>query len=294
MNMKVLVFILVLMMNIFTGCTNDKENVIHNKIQVAASFYTMAEFARAVGGDYVEVITLVPDGVEPHDWDPSPRDLTRLGHAQIFVYNGLLEPWAQQAMEALSERSIYAVQAGEGLYMRADKNDPHVWISPKRAITEVQRIKEALCTVDAKHADIYERNSAAYIEKLQALDKQLIMLGQNAPKKKFITAHAAFGHLADDYGLEQLAVSGLSPEAEPTPADLQRLINIVRKENVHYVFFETLSSPKIAQLLAGETGAKAAVLDPIEGLDEDGRKQNLNYLTIMQANIDALKKALYE
>jgi zinc transport system substrate-binding protein len=269
----------------------------------------MAEFARNVAGDKAEVFVLVPDGAEAHDWEPSPSDLSRLGKAQVFVYNGVVEPWAKQALTALSERKILAVQTGLGLYERAGetheeehhhhdhgcahgKQDPHVWISPKKAIKQVERITAVLCEADAKNAKYYQDNSAKYVEQLKALDIQLTNLAKNAPRKVFVTAHAAFGHLADDYGLKQLAVNGLSPHAEPTPADLQRLIKVVQEENVRYVFFETLTDPKLAKLVADETGAEISVLDPLEGLNEEGRKNKLDYLQIMQRNIHNLQIAL--
>ena len=254
----------------------------------------MAEFVQAVGGDKVQVTTLVPDGAEPHDWEPSPKDLTRLGRAQVFVYNGMVEPWAQQALDALSERKIMPVEAGRGLFARTGKQDPHVWVSPKKAIVQVQRITEALCEADAKHTDVYKANSRAYIAKLEQLDKRLAAVSKAAPKKVFVTAHAAFGHLAEDYGLRQLSVAGISAEAEPTPGDLQRLITTVKREKVRYVFFETLTDPKIAKLVAQETGAQTAVLDPLEGLDEEGRKQGLDYLKITEQNIANLQRALNE
>ena len=275
------------------GC-GGQQSADKNKLQVAASFYPMAEFVQAVGGDKVQVTTLVPDGAEPHDWEPSPKDLTRLGRAQVFVYNGMVEPWAQQALDALSERKIMPVEAGRGLFARAGKQDPHVWVSPKKAIVQVQRITEALCEADAKHTDIYKDNSRAYIAKLEQLDKRLAAVSKAAPKKVFVTAHAAFGHLAEDYGLRQLSVAGISAEAEPTPGDLQRLITTVKREKVRYVFFETLTDPKIAKLVAQETGAQTAVLDPLEGLDEEGRKQGLDYLKIMEQNIANLQRALNE
>ncbi|MGM9562102.1 MAG: metal ABC transporter solute-binding protein, Zn/Mn family [Phascolarctobacterium sp.] len=280
-------------MNMVSGC-GGQQSADKSKLQVAASFYPMAEFVQAVGGDKVQVTTLVPDGAEPHDWEPSPKDLTRLGRAQVFVYNGMVEPWAQQALDALSERKIMPVEAGRGLFARAGKQDPHVWVSPKKAIVQVQRITEALCEADAKHTDIYKDNSRAYIAKLEQLDKRLAAVSKAAPKKVFVTAHAAFGHLAEDYGLRQLSVAGISAEAEPTPGDLQRLITTVKREKVRYVFFETLTDPKIAKLVAQETGAQTAVLDPLEGLDEEGRKQGLDYLKIMEQNIANLQRALNE
>ena len=300
--------LLVALAMFIVGCGGEKQSV-SDKLQVAASFYPMAEFARNVAGDKAEVFVLVPDGAEAHDWEPSPSDLSRLGKAQVFVYNGVVEPWAKQALTALSERKILAVQTGLGLYERAGetheeehhhhdhgcahgKQDPHVWISPKKAIKQVERITAVLCEADAKNAKYYQDNSAKYVEQLKALDIQLTNLAKNAPRKVFVTAHAAFGHLADDYGLKQLAVNGLSPHAEPTPADLQRLIKVVQEENVRYVFFETLTDPKLAKLVADETGAEISVLDPLEGLNEEGRKNKLDYLQIMQRNIHNLQIAL--
>jgi zinc transport system substrate-binding protein len=306
--MKKLSMLLVALAMFIVGCGGEKQSV-SDKLQVAASFYPMAEFARNVAGDKAEVFVLVPDGAEAHDWEPSPSDLSHLGKAQVFVYNGVVEPWAKQALTALSERKILAVQTGLGLYERAGetheeehhhhdhgcahgKQDPHVWISPKKAIKQVERIAAVLCEADAKNAKYYQDNSAKYVEQLKALDIQLTNLAKNAPRKVFVTAHAAFGHLADDYGLKQLAVNGLSPHAEPTPADLQRLIKVVQEENVRYVFFETLTDPKLAKLVADETGAEISVLDPLEGLNEEGRKNKLDYLQIMQRNIHNLQIAL--
>lgn len=287
---KLLLLIFVTLL--IVGCSSSKSD--SNKLKAAASFYPMAEFTRAVGGDLIDVETLVPDGVEPHDWEPTPRDLTRLGKSKIFVYNGHVESWAEAALTALSERKITPVEAGQDLCKINGRLDPHVWVSPAKALLEVEKITNSLCNVDAQHAENYKKNSAAYNQQLQKLDEELKAISKTSPKKKFITAHAAFGHLAADYGLEQLSIAGISPEAEPTPKDLQRLISLVKKEKVKYIFMETLASPKLAELIAKETGAKILVLDPIEGLDENGRKEGLTYIKIMKNNIDNLRKALNE
>ncbi len=288
--MKKIFWLLVLLALLVGGCTDN--NTEQDKLQVTASFYPMAEFARAIGGERAQVTMLVPDGAEPHDWEPSPRDLTKIGRSQLFVYNGLVEPWAEQALQAVAERKVLAVQAGRGLYENGGKQDPHVWISPKKAMIEVERITDAFCEADAANAAYYQENSRKYLAQLQELDRQMQEIAAAAQKRVFITSHAAFGHLAADYGLRQLAVSGLSPQAEPTPADLQRLAGIVKREQVDYIFFETLSDPRIAKVLAKETGVQTAVLDPLEGLSEEGRKENLDYIKIMQRNIDNLKLAL--
>ncbi len=290
--MKYIVILLMLFSFIVGGC--GARSAGDGRLQVAVSFYPMAEFVRAVGGEQVEVHTLVPDGAEPHDWEPSPRDLTRLGRARVFVYNGMVEPWAEQALLALSERRLIALEAGHDLFERDGRQDPHVWISPKRALIELERITATLQSADPEHAELYARNSREYATRLGALDNELKQLARTAPRKTFVTAHAAFGHLAADYGLRQLSVAGISAEAEPTPADLRELIRVVRREQVRYVFFETLTDPKIAELVARETGARTAVLDPLEGLDEAGRAAGLDYLQIMRSNVDNLKKALNE
>lgn len=290
--MKKLMVLLTVLLLCLVGCGKDKSSA--GKITVMASFYPMAEFTRNVAGTCAEVKTMVPDGVEPHDWDPASRDLTQLGKAKVFVYNGYVESWADSALKTLNDRPIKPVQAGKDLYVLNGHIDPHIWVSPKKAMLMVDRITKAMCQADPRNAEAYTKQGAAYGKELQKLDEELTKLGAQAPKKKFITAHAAFGHLAADYGLEQIAVAGISPEEEPTPGYLQNLVQIIRRENVKYVFMETLASPKLTELLAKETGAKILVLDPIEGLDEEGRKENMNYVKLMQRNIANLRIALAE
>lgn len=287
--MKKLLLIIMLLLCV-AGCGQKKQD--NGKLSVTASFYPIAEFTNAVGGDNVDVYTLVPDGVEPHDWEPSPRDFTRLGRSKLFFYNGMVESWAEKAITTLSDTNIKGVELGKGLYNINGNNDPHVWISPQKAIIETNRIVDALSQNDPKNADAYKKRGDEYCQKLKKLDADLKAIVKQSPKKKFVTSHAAFGHLAKDYGLEQLAIAGISPEAEPTPADMKNLVELVKKENVKFVFVETLTSPKLAQLIAKETGAEVLVLDPIEGLDEEGRKEKLTYLKLMEANIKNLAKAL--
>lgn len=289
--MKKILMLIMLCCLALAGCGNDNK-ADQSKLQVAASFYPMGEFVRQVGKEKVDVTVLVPDGAEAHGWEPSSKDLNKLAKSKIFVYNGGVEPWAKQSLQALSDCDIIAVEAAEGLTLSNGKPDPHVWVSPKKAIIEVQRITDALCKADSENAAYYQQNSKAYISELKKLDEQLSLVSRESSSKVFVTAHAAFGHLADDYGLKQVAIRGLSPEAEPTPAELKQILKVMQQEKVKYIFFETLTDPKIAEVLAKEAGAQVAVLDPLEGLNEQGRKENLTYLKIMQRNIDNLKLAL--
>lgn len=253
----------------------------------------MADFTRQIGGDLLQVDTLIADGVEPHDWEPTAKDLTKLGNARLFVYNGGVENWARPALEAVKDKQVASVEAGKGLFdEKATHVDPHVWLSPRKAVLEVAAITAALVQADPEHAAVYKKNSEAYQEKLLQLDQRLTELAAKAPQKLFVTTHAAFGHLAEDYGLQQVAIMGISPDAEPTPADLKNLISTIKDNQVKYVFFETLVSPRIAQIVAEASGAETLVLDPLEGLSEAGRNNGDDYLKIMTRNIDNLELAL--
>ena len=272
------------------GCGQQAEQ--SGKLSVAASFYPMAEFARAVGGDKAEVYTMIADGVEPHDWEPGARDLTRLAKAKVFVYNGGVEPWAEPALAAVADDGVLAVEAGQAFIKPDSRLGPHFWLSPKKAAAEVAAVRDAFMKADAANADYYRQNAEAYIAKLMALDERLERVAQNAKIKTFVTTHAAFGHLASDYGLKQLAIMGLSPQAEPSPAALNKLIEVMHEEGIKYVFFETLVSPRIAETIAQAAGADTLVLDPLEGLSEEGRKNGDDFIKIMERNITNLDIAL--
>ncbi len=275
------------------GCGGGQKDSGSGKLPVVASFFPMAEFARAVGGSHVEVYTMIGDGVEPHDWEPSARDLTRLAKAGVFVYNGGVEPWAEPALTAVEGEGVLAVEAGRAFMAQQDGGlDPHFWLSPRKAEAEVLAVRDALIKADPRHAEDYKENAAEYIRQLGRLDEKLTAVAGNAKTKTFITTHAAFGHLAADYGLKQVSIMGLSPQAEPSPAALDRLVGIMREENIRYVFFETLVSPRIAETIAGAAGARTLVLDPVEGLSEEGRRSGDDYLKIMERNIINLDIAL--
>ena len=287
-------FLLVVIFTLFlSGCGSQPAGSKQGgKLKVVASFYPMAEFARQVGGDQVTVTTLIPDGVEPHEWEPTAKDLSGIKDAGLFIYNGGVEPWAPKAVNAIGADKVRALEAGRGHLELNGHLDPHLWLSPKQAQIEVNVIRDGLIQADAAHKDVYTANAAAYNAKLQQLDKQLAALAKTAKRKEFVTTHAAFGHLAADYGLKQLSILGISPEAEPSPAELTQLVSLVREKYIKYVFFETLVSPKVAQTLAAETKAKTLVLNPLEGLTKEERSAGADYLSVMEQNIKNLQLAL--
>ncbi|MBE0343481.1 zinc ABC transporter substrate-binding protein, partial [Paenibacillus sp. 28ISP30-2] len=233
--------------------------------------------------------------------------------ADVFVYNGIVEGWAEQALSSASNDKRVVVEASKGLNLmegtaeeeegeaHAEEGhahdhvlDPHVWLDPVLAQKEVESIKAGLISADSANKADYEKNADAYIAKLKELDTEFKTGLKDVKRKDFITQHAAFGYLAKQYGLTQVPIAGLSPEQEPTPDKLAGIIKFAKENNVKTIFFETLVDPKVAETVATEIGAKIDVLNPLEGLTDEDKQKNLDYLGVMKNNMEALKKALNE
>lgn len=269
------------------------------KVKVATSFWPMYEFTQAVGGDKIDLVNMVPSGTEPHDWEPTSQHLKTLNEANLFVYNGVgMEQWVGKTLASLDNKQLVVVETAKGLdLMKGDEGgqsgtDPHVWLDPQNAIRQVQAIRDGLIQVDPAHQDAYRQNAAAYVAQLQQLDQEYQQSLANCTQKRFFTSHAAFGYLARRYGLEQHAIMGLAPDAEPTAQDLARIVAQAKADHVKYIFFETLVSDKVSRMVAGEIGAKTLVLNPFEGLTDNDLKAGKNYLSVMRENLTNLKTAL--
>lgn len=277
-----------------------------HKLKVVATFYPMVEFSRQVAGDHADVIGLIPAGAEPHDWEPTAKDMIQVKEADIFVYNGIVEEWADHALQSTPNDKRIVVRASKGINLMEDIHengqekqngkelDPHVWLDPVLAQKEVAAIEAAFEQADPKHKEDYKKNAEAYLEKLQTLDQEYKSGLQNVKRKDFVTQHAAFGYLSNEYSLNQIPIAGLSPDVEPSLEKMTEIVKLVQERKVKTIFFETLVEPKLAQTVANEVGAKTAVLNPIEGLTDADKKNNLDYIGIMKNNLEALKKALNE
>lgn len=305
---------------LLTGCASKSASG-DGKLNVVTSFYPMYEFTKQVAGDHANVISLIPAGAEPHDWEPSAKDMKNLKNANVFVYNGLVEGWAEQALKSAENKNRVVVEASKGIelmeglpeeeheedHKEKDKDrkeedhahdgkilDPHIWLTPVLAQKEIEAIVVGLTEADPAHKDDYRKNADAYIVKLKALDESFKSGLKNVKRKEFVTQHAAFGYLAKEYGLIQVPIAGLSPEEEPAPDKMAEIIKFAKENKVQTIFFETLVEPKVAQTIAKEIGAKIDVLNPLEGLTDEDKKKNLDYIGIMTNNLEALKKALNE
>ena len=263
---------------------------------VVASFYPLYEFARQVAGDRAEIVSLVPAGVEPHDWEPSPQDVARIGRAMLFIYNGAgLEPWAESLVRAPGSAGPVVVSATAGLaLLPADGpgHDPHVWLDPVLAQAQVEAIRAGLAKADPGHAEQFASNARAYRERLAALHAKFERGLSRCARREIVVSHAAFAYLARRYGLTMVPVMGLAPEAEPSPAHLASLVRFARRHKVEYIFFETLVGPKLAETLAREVGARTLVLNPIEGLTPEEAAAGKDYVALMEQNLENLRTAL--
>ena len=258
---------------------------------VVASNFPLYDFARHVAGDRAEVAPLIPPGVTPHDWEPSPRDVADARRARLFVYNGAaLEPMAERLVGELTGKGPAVLSATDGLPLLG--KDPHVWLDPVLAQRQVDTITAGLVRADAAGRATYERNAAAYRARLGELHEALAAGLQTCARRDFVTSHDAFAYLARRYRLQPVAAMGLAPESEPSPQDLARLVRFARGRNVKVVFFETLVSPRVAETIAREVGARTLVLNPIEGLTREEAAAGTDYVGLMRANLDNLRVAL--
>jgi len=270
------------------------ERPVTGRMLAVATFYPLYEFTRRVGGDRVEVRLLIPAGAEPHEYEPTPQDVALLRRARVVVYNGAgFEPWLEKLLDGLPAGTVI-VNATEGLPLHAGsgKPDPHVWLDPVLAQDQVDRILRGLLRADPAGGATYRANAEALKRALMDLDARFRRTLARCRTRTFVTSHAAFGYLARRYGLTMLSISGLAPEAEPSPARLRDLVREARRRGVRVVYGETLTSDRVARALAQELGARLLVLNPVEGLTQLEQQAGKDYFGVMDENRRALAQGL--
>ena len=299
---------------ILTGCSSTESNDdASGKVTVVAALYPLEFVATAIGGDLVDVVNVTPPGVEPHDLELTPSQIITLDDADLLLYISGFQPALEEAAEQSPPTASLDILTVSGLNLldatedghdhghdhgteeeHADEeksaegvNDPHVWLDPERLIVVANAVAAKLSEVDPDNAQAYASNAELFVEQLTELDGKFVSGLASCERDLIVTAHAAFGYLADAYGLNQEAIAGISPESEPTPKRLNEIGKEAKADGTTTIFFETLASPKVAQTLADDLNIEAAVLDPIEGISE-----GQTYFSIMESNLEALRKAL--
>jgi zinc transport system substrate-binding protein len=269
---------------------------------VVATVYPLYEFTRQVAGDSARVVSLVPAGTEPHDWEPSAQDLTRIREARVLVYNGAgLDDWVSRLLAEHVSPATAIVRATEGIALlsspapageAASIPDPHVWLDPVMAQSMVETIRAALARADPARAGTYARNARRFVAELQKLHEHFRAGLEHCARREVVTSHAALAYLAKRYTLALIPVMGLTPEAEPTPATLASIVRFARDRKVKYIFTEPLVSPGVAETLAREVGARTLVFNPIEGATRDDQAAGRGYVALMEDNLKNLRVAL--
>lgn len=276
------------------------------KVQVMASFYPVYDLARQIGGDAAIVTNITPAGAEAHDFEPSPRTLAEAHQADMFIYHDeQMEPWVTKFSKDYSGISVRAI---EGISVHEAEGhdesesdhdeegqsnhayDPHVWTDPILAGNMVDNILAGFIAADPEHQATYEKNAANLQSQLTQLDRDFSQQLATCRQRTIVTSHAAYHYLADRYNLTILPISGLTPTQEPSAGKLAELSRVVTNQGVTTIFFESQTSPHLAQTLARETGAKTAILDPIEGINQTSSEDT--YVSIQKKNLLSLKAAL--
>lgn len=314
---KTVISIIILLLSgmVLPGCTGVRGKTDDQSMIIYTSFYPMYFLASEIAGDKASVVSMVPAGAEPHDWEPTPKMAAELNKADMLIYNGAgMEPWIDNILPIIDKDKTKIVDASEGIELLKsaehggeDENeeeehegeshehgiyDPHIWVSPIRAMQQAHTIYEALIEIDPENSEYYGKNKIELDSKLTRLGKDIWDASKSFKSNVIVVSHEAFGYFANDYGLKQIAIRGINPQEEPSPSKMAELTRKCRDKKVKYIFFEKLTSPKLSETLAREVGAGTLVLNDAAGLSEEDIKSGKDYITVMYENLENLKKAL--
>ncbi|MEV5768597.1 metal ABC transporter substrate-binding protein [Micromonospora sp. NPDC052213] len=294
------------------ACSDDAAGTDPQRVDVVAAFYPLQFLAERIGGDAVKVTNLAKPGAEPHDLELNPGQVGDVSQAELVVYLKGFQPNVDEAVEQNAGERAFDVATVQPLRDAAADGhdhdhghegeatgephaeeegggkDPHLWLDPTRLATVGDKLAERLGKADPEHAADYTARAATLRTELAKLDADFTAGLKTCQRREIVVSHTAFGYLTERYQLEQIGITGLSPENEPSPQRLAEVIEEAQKHKATTIFFETLVSPKVAQTIADQVGAKTAVLDPLEGLSTDGG----DYLSVMRTNLQTLRTAL--
>ena len=283
---------------VFSSDSNQFKKTNESKLQVISSFYPLHEFSQKVGQEKIDVKLLVPVGVEPHDWEPTIKDVQQMQKSDLIIINGIgFESWVDKLNEINYQGVI--VDTSNGIIIKNmddepsvyeehpdESGDPHIWLNPAFAKIQVQNIANAFSSSDPENRQYFQKNAANYISKLDLLDSK-IRNELSTCNHDFIAFHDAFSYFADEYDLTQhTIISSYVPHAEPTAKTLENVINKAKQLNLKVIFTEETADPKTSQVIANEIGGKILVLSPLE-INDDG-----TYISRMTENLNHLKEAL--
>jgi zinc transport system substrate-binding protein len=273
----------------------------NHALKVLATFYPLYDFAQNVGGDKVRVSILVPETVDVHDFEPTPSDIAEVANADVLVYNGAgLETWIESVVAASGNTNLILVDSSQGIelllvsaqFQKENRTvDPHVWLDPVLAKELVNNILDGLIQADPVNSEYFTQRAQAYMTQLDALDSEARSATANVATRYFVTFHESFSYFANRYNLTQIPIAGPFQE-EPTPSDIQGVINAINQYRLLYVGYESLENPAVPESISSQTNATLILMNPIEGLSAEEKAAGDNYYTLMQRLIGNIGLAL--
>lgn len=278
--MKKILPVLIALSMLLTSCGTDDEQ--SDKLTVYTSFYAMNDFVKTIGGEDIVYHCIVPSGTEPHGFEPTASDIAKLSKADVFVYNGGIDAWAEKIADTLPD-SVTVVCTSNGI--EANENDPHIWLSPENADKQLESIYKALSAADSKNSQNYLDRLTQYSAQIDELEKEYENAGF-ADSKLFVT-HGAYGYLCSEFKMEQIALEGVSGESDPSPAQMADMVNKIKEDGAKCIFYDPLEGDKTARAVADEAGVE---ISPLYTFESD--TENRDYITIMRLNLEQLEKGL--
>lgn len=282
--------------------SSDKKNMelSEKKVLISTSFYPLYFFTSQIAGEKMLVNSLTKADVDSHDFEPSTNDLRDISESKLLIMNGLgFESWMEKLANELSDRPEILKTSENLAYLRSEdeeddrgKFDPHVWLDPVLAKEQVKLITSKITEIDPENAFYYLEREEKLLEELEKLNLAFAQGLANCSQRNVITSHAAFAYLAERYDFKQIAIQGLNPEEEPSPAKLAELSRLAKEMEVEYIFFENLLNPKLAETLAREVGAKTLIFHPLESLTLTEENSGANYFNIQYQNLKNLRTAM--
>jgi zinc transport system substrate-binding protein len=297
------------------GCNKNGEHSHRNgRISVVTTLFPLYDFARQIGGERADVTLLLPPGVEPHNFDPRPRDILAINKADLFVYTGnFMEPWAAGLIKGI-KKSVLVIDSSAGVTLLKEVEvsdepgdhagatgkashdepiDPHIWLDFGNAQKIVDNILAGFVEKDSEHRAFYEKNAADYKAKLRALDQQFADGLKICRTRLFVHGgHYAFNYLARRYGLTYISVYGFSPNAEPSPRHLANIVQTMRQNHVSTIFYEELIQPRVAETIARETGARLLPLSGSHNVTKNEFDHGVTFISILKQDLFDLRKGL--
>ena len=289
------------------ACGNEQQKNKDGKLTIYTTVYPLQYFTERIGGEQVSAHSIYPPGSDEHTFEPSQKDMMKLADADLFFYIGHgLEGFAQKAENTLKNEDDHIAAIGEKIdvdhkdHTEQDDEDehhhgdvnPHLWIDPVYAKELAEQILQQLTEVDPGHQAEYEENFQALATDLEQLDQDFASMAKQAKRKQFVVAHKAYSYWESRYGLEQIAIAGISSTEEPSQKKLQAIVDTINEEKVPYIFAEQNINSDLAEIIQKETGTELLPIHNLAVLTEDDLKNDETYFTLMEKNLTNLEKAL--